>query len=195
MQNHRVAPFLKGKVDKPKPPSPPAESSDPQSAARGEESPSFIKMGRSAYESLIDAAARRVEAIYKHEKPADMDFDPHMDISRMSFAQVSRANQFFTALHSFMLQDLARMDAQIAALEFRRRVVKDTLTLQNASGQKKYNLDATIGMDPQYSALSERLMQLEIERKMLSASAAGVENKAACVSRDVTRRESEGRHR
>jgi hypothetical protein len=152
-------------------------------------------MGDDAVLAIAKQAVSRTRGIYSHEKPDDLDFNPNSDVSRMSGAQIARANQYFVGMHAFMTQDIAQLDAEITALEFRRKILKETIVLQNNSGQKKYNVDAIVTLDGRHQKLSQRITELEIQRIAMTAAAKGLENKAAMISRDISRREVEARQR
>lgn len=130
-------------------------------------------------------------ALCDHQAPALPPIDPNSDMTRMSLVQLGQSFQYFTGLHAHLVQQIAEASTKILALEFRLRLHHDRMLMGLRSGAKKYTVDAQIRLDPEYSRLSEDLKVQEIRKVALSAAAAGAEGKAACLSREISRRGTE----
>jgi len=137
---------------------------------------------------------KKANDIFVHEQPEALTFNPHQDMTSLSSAQVSQAFQFFTGMYCYAMSETAKVDAETVAVEFRMRVIAKTITVHHAgTKQKKYDVDAVIATDKQYVALSEKKAMLQVQRIALEATTKGLEEKAACLSRELTRRETESR--
>ena len=151
-------------------------------------------MGDEAFMAVATQSFKAADAIFKHEKPGDLTFNPNADMTTLTSAQVSQALQYYTGLHAFAVCETAKTDAQMTATDFRLRVLRKSLLAELASTKrKKYDIDAEIETDAEYSRLLENKAHLTVQRLALEATMKGVEEKAACLSRELTRREGESR--
>ncbi len=162
-------------------------------ASRDEE-PNFLRTGEDAFTAVYAQSFKKANDIFVHEKPADLTWNPHQDMTSLSSAQVSQAFQFFTGMYCYAMSETAKVDAETVAVDFRMRVIAKTITVHHAGmKQKKYDVDAVIATDKQYVALSEKKAMLQVQRIALEATTKGLEEKAACLSRELTRRCEETR--
>ncbi len=115
-------------------------------------------------------------------------------MTSLSSAQVSQAFQYYTGMFCYAMSETAKVDAETVAVEFRLRVIGKTITVRHAGTKhKKYDVDAVIATDKDHVALSEKKAMLQVQRIALEATMKGLEEKAACLSRELTRRETEAR--
>jgi hypothetical protein len=149
-------------------------------------------MGDDAVLSLARNAVSKAKAIFEHPLPNQIkNLDPHADMTTMSSQQVAQSFQYFTAMHSHMLQSIAELDAEIVALDFQKRVYKDSLVLKYATKSKKFSIDAEISTDQRYQKLAGMVIDRSTRKTALIAAAEGVHGKASCLSRELSRRETE----
>ena len=173
----------------PPPASPPCASENKE-----DDNASFLRTGEEAFNAVYAQSFKRANDIFVHEQPDALTFNPHQDMTSLSSAQVSQAFQFFTGMYCYAMSETAKVDAETVAVEFRMRVIAKTITVHHAgTKQKKYDVDAVIATDKQYVALSEKKAMLQVQRIALEATTKGLEEKAACLSRELTRRETESR--
>lgn len=176
------------------PPRPKAQPSQPPAAEpsppESNDQPSFLLMGEDAVMAIASRGIKRAGAFYTHDRPGDVDFNVNGDMTAMASAQVSRAFQFFTGMHAFLACELGKLDAEQIVLEFQLRVIKQTIILEHADekGKKKYDVDAKVTLNEQHLRLATALAEKGAYRAALEASTKGLENKAACLSREMTRR-------
>jgi hypothetical protein len=159
-----------------------------------EEEPSFLRTGDAAFQAVATQSFRTAAEIFNHEKPSTLAFNPHADMTALTGAQVAQALQFFTGMHAYAICECAKVDAEMTAVDFQLRVLRKKLTVEAMGAKrKKYDIDASIEMDTRFMELSEMRAQLGIKRAALEATSKGLEEKASCMSRELTRREGEGR--
>lgn len=149
-------------------------------------------VGEDAQASIVAQAMVRARDLFSHDKPGALPFNPNGDSTKWSAQQVMQAYQYLTGLHSFAIVELAQLDAEIAALDFNMRIIQKRLIVEvSGSKRKKYDIDAEITMNSEHMLLSKRKAEKAIMRTVLEATAKGLETKAACLSRDLTRRQME----
>lgn len=134
------------------------------------------------------------DAIFKHERPGDLKFNPNADMTTLSSAQVAQAFQYYTGLHSYAICEAAKIDAMMTATDFKMRVIKKSMLARLTGGKrKKYDIEAEIETNAEYNALMEKRAELSVQRLALEATTKGLDEKAGCLSRELTRREFESR--
>lgn len=151
-------------------------------------------MGDDAVLSIASRAVRRAADLFTHDKPSDLAFNPNGDMTKLAGPAVAQAFQYFTGMHAFLACELGKLDAEQTVQEFQVKIVKQRIILGSAdSKSKKYNIDAHISLDEEHLRLSKNLLEKTAYRAALEATVKGLENKAACLSRELTRREYESR--
>lgn len=151
-------------------------------------------MGEDAVIAIATRGAQRAAAIFDHTKPQPVPWDVDTDMTKLSSQQVGQAYQYFVGMHSYAQSELSKVDGQLTVLEFRRRITKDTILLGSTEAKsKKYNLDAKVSLDSQHLALTTQILELQTYKTALEATVNGLQNKAQCFSRELTRRESDQR--
>lgn len=133
----------------------------------------------------------RAGEVYQHEKPGGALVDERADITRLSLQQVGQLHQYFTSMHAYVLQELAKADQILTVQEYVHDTFHKQLTLRLDEGQAKYKLEAQIAQNKEAAVLYQHVLEARAHKDMLSAITRGLEAKAALASREISRRGAE----
>lgn len=119
------------------------------------------------------------------------------DISSLHSDQLSELFTNLTAWTNYVAGQLAAAQVDERSLEKRRDMLEAKLFVHKEGNKVKgdtvASLKANIASDPQIQDLEEKLLQAYAYRKMLEVVYSNFERDSALVSREITRRSSDGR--
>lgn len=163
----------------------------PQPEETGQSDCAYLNLGGDAILSVIHQATRKALDIYEHEKPDGAPVGQNADITNLSMRQVGQLHQYYTSMHAYAIQELARSDQDLTLAEYNHDVPKKQLMLSLDSGQQKYKIEAEMAQNEKIKRAWELVLEKRAYKEMLSALSRGLENKAAMASREISRRGAE----
>jgi hypothetical protein len=134
---------------------------------------------------------RRSGLIAPDEIAAQSDFVP-LDFTRLNSRELGAVHSRYAVRHSHGLFELAKLNSELASLEYDLRMAKAQLrVLHGGKFKNKWMLDDEIELDEDVAEFNKRISRLEDRRHIVDGIVKGYEGLARAASREMSRRISE----
>lgn len=118
------------------------------------------------------------------------------DVTRLSLSEVSKYHAQYVSLHCYALSRLTDIRIKLLRMDSERTVKRNTLirNVMTYGARERWKMDRTVETNPEVEKLAADMALVEAQKMEIELYVSVFEKYALALSREITRRGTEGRH-